>query len=723
MRIDALQTVLALTLADADGDGDVDIYVGTADRTRLYVNRLVEEGGAQVDLSFALGPEAPTASAVREITVADVDFEEPPDVVMATDAGIQIRLQGLEGAAAQTLGSGPETRSNLVLADLDLDGRLDLVYGNRRGGQVTVHFGVADASTPFSQAEHIDLDTDATQVAVDDFVGDSLPEIVVLTVDGASNPSALRLVTQENGAFVVNSSFGPAAPAGGAGATVALDSGRFAVGDLNGDGRLDLILAAEVLGQALVFENNGSLTPFQGAPRELMTLPSPQQMALADLTGSGALDVLAASGNELHAILPTEVEPPPPPAGTFQLSIDPVEARQGDLDAAALVRLTNSDPLGGYTVVLVHDPDTITPTAAGIEGTITGAAAVEFMNFSADTDRHTSSFSVLVDILPPIENRQLPVGQNQLLFRLLFDVPQDAPLGPSTLSFDDGTINPAVRTVVVVGANSVQPQTSPGTVSILPAQTEPPPGNPNVMRVTNAAIGVGQEGAVSILGTVEQEADAFTIIGAVDPDNLEILELDLTGSVTETLGPEFVQPSIRPDEGNFVFTTILDFLPPFLRQTLPPGQDQLLLTVRLRAHDDADPGTYPLPLVNGVGEPPLNNIFVFDGQSVFPALLPGEVRVGSEPPPTAATFIRGDANADDRINLADANFISNFLSLSGPTPPCLDAADANDDGEVTTDDATYILNFAAVGGAPPPPPFPEAGPDPTADGLSCGDSP
>jgi hypothetical protein len=90
----------------------------------------------------------------------------------------------------------------------------------------------------------------------------------------------------------------------------------------------------------------------------------------------------------------------------------------------------------------------------------------------------------------------------------------------------------------------------------------------------------------------------------------------------------------------------------------------------------------------------------------------------SAPTPTGPQFIRGDANNDNQVDTADAMFLMSYLSAGGPSPECMDAADADDSGTVDTSDVTLILNYT-LGAAPPPPPFPDCGPDPTDDSLTC----
>jgi hypothetical protein len=89
---------------------------------------------------------------------------------------------------------------------------------------------------------------------------------------------------------------------------------------------------------------------------------------------------------------------------------------------------------------------------------------------------------------------------------------------------------------------------------------------------------------------------------------------------------------------------------------------------------------------------------------------------------TLGNFERGDANGDgeEPPNIADVQFLSNWLFLGGPPPMCMDAADTNDSGAVDLTDVVYLSNFLFLGGPPPPPPGPfDCGTDPTNDPLVC----
>lgn len=86
-------------------------------------------------------------------------------------------------------------------------------------------------------------------------------------------------------------------------------------------------------------------------------------------------------------------------------------------------------------------------------------------------------------------------------------------------------------------------------------------------------------------------------------------------------------------------------------------------------------------------------------------------------PPTQR-FVRGDANADGALNIADVITDLNLV-FSGAPVLCLDAADANDDGVVNIADPIYLVLHILSTGPAPSFPYPFCGTDPTIDGLNC----
>ncbi|MBN1442924.1 MAG: hypothetical protein JXA90_09450 [Planctomycetes bacterium] len=87
--------------------------------------------------------------------------------------------------------------------------------------------------------------------------------------------------------------------------------------------------------------------------------------------------------------------------------------------------------------------------------------------------------------------------------------------------------------------------------------------------------------------------------------------------------------------------------------------------------------------------------------------------------PDVTVFIRGDASADNAVEMSDAISILGFLFLGSRRPACFDAADANDDGRIDVSDPIAILQFLYLGGEPLPAPQGTPGEDPTDDEMTC----
>ena len=85
---------------------------------------------------------------------------------------------------------------------------------------------------------------------------------------------------------------------------------------------------------------------------------------------------------------------------------------------------------------------------------------------------------------------------------------------------------------------------------------------------------------------------------------------------------------------------------------------------------------------------------------------------------SAVPFIRGDANQDGNIDLADAVSCLTYL-FGGGSSTCTLALDANDDGQLNIADPIMLLGYLFAGGAPPTSPFPDCGEVPDTGDLSC----
>jgi hypothetical protein len=65
------------------------------------------------------------------------------------------------------------------------------------------------------------------------------------------------------------------------------------------------------------------------------------------------------------------------------------------------------------------------------------------------------------------------------------------------------------------------------------------------------------------------------------------------------------------------------------------------------------------------------------------------------------TFVWGDANGDQIVNVGDAAFLVNYVFKGGLAPEPLEAGDANCDGSTNVGDAVYLISYIFNGGSPP----------------------
>jgi hypothetical protein len=84
------------------------------------------------------------------------------------------------------------------------------------------------------------------------------------------------------------------------------------------------------------------------------------------------------------------------------------------------------------------------------------------------------------------------------------------------------------------------------------------------------------------------------------------------------------------------------------------------------------------------------------------------------------TFVRGDANGDTLVDIADPIVVLLYLFLGKSAPACADSADADDDGTINIGDPIFILSVLFRGTGSLPAPFPAEGFDPTEDDVVCG---
>ncbi len=205
----------------------------------------------------------------NSVTIADFSGDGRPDLAYTDLAGLNFELGSDAGLQPQPLIAVPNSAQPPIIAahaDLDRDGSEDLVVGLGTDNLQVFWGGQGGSSETTSVAL-------AGQVSIGDFDDDKQLDLAVYREEK---------VTIAWGRPSRSFEIGPSSPAL-KGAT------RLVAGDLNRDGKLDLTLAAPAALQAFVGDGSGKFTA-----QTVNDAPGLRDFALKDLDGDGRLDLVTS---------------------------------------------------------------------------------------------------------------------------------------------------------------------------------------------------------------------------------------------------------------------------------------------------------------------------------------------------------------------------------------------------------------------------------------------
>jgi len=298
----------SIAVADVNHDGKPDIIVAnTEDET---VSVLLGDGKGR--FTPAPGSPFPCGKAPNDIAVADMNGDGIPDLVIANTGTpyITILLGDGRGGFAPSPHSPFATQSyphvhGVVVADFMGNGKLAVITDSWGHDQILMIPNDGNGNLiPPGKLFHTGK-RPYQRLRSADFNRDGKPDVV--TTDQESNAVTI-LLGDGKGGFVE----APGSPfsAGAAPWSVA-------IGDINGDGNLDLavipyepdVAAPKDLGvTVLLGDGKGGFTRMRGSPFSLAGCRGPDRVAIGDVNGDGASDivVLCAQNHQVMLYLGTK---------------------------------------------------------------------------------------------------------------------------------------------------------------------------------------------------------------------------------------------------------------------------------------------------------------------------------------------------------------------------------------------------------------------------------
>ncbi|MGA9528128.1 MAG: VCBS repeat-containing protein [Terriglobales bacterium] len=212
---------------------------------------------AAAEVSFSA--EAKTSGDTLNCATLSGDFNNDGilDIVSINDSTISFYRglgKGKFAAPVNSSFSGPVTSA--AVADLNGDGKLDIAY--LQGGIKTL-LGNGDGT--FTAGPTINLSANAFGIVLADFNGDHIPDMALITCQPEQSCGVPVYLGQGNGNFTLSATLNPTGVS------------NIAVGDFNGDGYQDIVIAETDDVAVYLGEGNGQFqTPITVSQQSAKTL-------------------------------------------------------------------------------------------------------------------------------------------------------------------------------------------------------------------------------------------------------------------------------------------------------------------------------------------------------------------------------------------------------------------------------------------------------------------
>jgi hypothetical protein len=282
----------AIAISDLDDDGKIDIVTANSVSNNITILKNTSTTGT---VSFNTKTDYITGTDPKRIAIGDLDGDGKPDIVVTNfNAGnastISVFKNTSNGGSISFAEKVDYSTGNgsidVAIADLNGDGRPDLIVSSGNSGFFSFFKNISSSAGTISFAAKQDytLHSHPDNITIADIDRDGKPDLI--TSNFSDNTISIFRNNSTGGYLFFDEKIDY--PAGS-------NPSFITTGDMDGDGKIDIILSNYSSGSISFFRNLGVRALVSFAPKQDL-LTGVSNIAIADLDGDGKPDIFAGRG-------------------------------------------------------------------------------------------------------------------------------------------------------------------------------------------------------------------------------------------------------------------------------------------------------------------------------------------------------------------------------------------------------------------------------------------